>query len=206
VTLQVLGVIAVMVQAVRSIPQALHIVAHKRTDGVSVLAWSLAFACHSSWVVFGATQEVMPVLVANGTTVVGVVAILLTLGRYGRGVARTFLKVAGVVMVLDLLAFALIGPVGIGVIAASTAIVMFVPQVFVVMRAENKQGVSVASWVLILVSSCLWGAYGIASRNWVVAMGTAVIVPSAVVILVQVLRSGAPIDHQPVNDDMPIAS
>ena len=200
------GVASIISSIIRSWPQAVRIVKRRETVGVSALSWSLAFACNISWVAYAAGAHTTPPLIANLLTGVGVLAILGSLERERRsGVVPVAAAVVATAVVCDVVAGLLFGAAGIGWVAASISIVMFLPQVVAVMTHE-VDGVSPLTWWLIGASSSIWGTYGLLTDQWELVVGTFVVVPAAAVILVRVATKRVVLPSPPQSRDYPIAS
>jgi uncharacterized protein with PQ loop repeat len=73
-------------------------------------------------------------------------------------------------------------------IAVGGAVVIYLPQMILTLRSRDLVGVSIVSWVLALVTSLAWTLYGVLIHQPPVALPAVVMIPTTLVILVQVTR------------------
>jgi uncharacterized protein with PQ loop repeat len=66
--------------------------------------------------------------------------------------------------------------------------VIYLPQMVTTLRSRNLMGVSVVSWALALVTGIAWALYGVLIHQPPVALPAVVMVPTTLVILIQVSR------------------
>jgi uncharacterized protein with PQ loop repeat len=73
-------------------------------------------------------------------------------------------------------------------IAVGSAVVIYLPQMMMTLRSRNLEGVSVVSWAFALVTGLAWALYGVMIRQPPVSLPAVVMIPTTLVILVQVTR------------------
>jgi uncharacterized protein with PQ loop repeat len=73
-------------------------------------------------------------------------------------------------------------------IAVGGGVVLYLPQMMMTLRSRNLEGVSVVSWALALVTGLAWALYGVLIHQPPVALPAVALIPTTLVILVQVAR------------------
>jgi uncharacterized protein with PQ loop repeat len=73
-------------------------------------------------------------------------------------------------------------------IAVGGAVVIYLPQMMMTLRSKNLVGVSVVSWALALVTGLAWALYGLLIHQPPIALPAVVMIPTTLVILIQVTR------------------
>jgi uncharacterized protein with PQ loop repeat len=73
-------------------------------------------------------------------------------------------------------------------IAVGGAVVIYLPQMMMTLRSRNLEGVSVVSWALALATGLAWALYGVLIHQPPVSLPAVVMIPTTLVILVQVMR------------------
>ena len=77
----------------------------------------------------------------------------------------------------------------IGAIAVVVGATGIVPQVIRATRTRHLVGVSVVTFIMVVVMSASWGIYGVMIKDLYVALPNVVIVPSALFISVRAIQS-----------------
>jgi len=73
-------------------------------------------------------------------------------------------------------------------VAVASSIIIYLPQLALVIRPKDLTGVSAISWFTACITAMCWLVYGFLIHQPAVAVPSFVMLPSAMVILVQVLR------------------
>jgi uncharacterized protein with PQ loop repeat len=73
-------------------------------------------------------------------------------------------------------------------IAVGGALVNYLPQMVLTLRSSTLGGVSLVSWALALVTGLAWALYGVLIHQLPVSLPAVVMIPTTLVILVQVTR------------------
>lgn len=63
-----IGYLAGILTTACYVPQALHVIVSRRTEGISLLAYSLLFTGILLWLVYGILISSWPIILANGIT------------------------------------------------------------------------------------------------------------------------------------------
>ena len=64
----VIGLVAAFLTTISFLPQAIKTIRSRRTDGISVLMYSLFVIGVAIWLIYGLMIGSMPILIANGAT------------------------------------------------------------------------------------------------------------------------------------------
>ena len=177
-----LGAVAIVLQQLRTWPQAVRIIRRKDASGVSVASWSLALVSCVTWLEYGIVFKDPVFIINNVFNLAGTVAILLALVRHaGASPALPLLVALGTTAVVWLMNV-LGGRTAVGTAATLMGIAMFLPQVIKVFRSPTS-GVSPVTWALVSLSSLSWLAYGLVMHQPAVWISHLVILPCAVTVL-----------------------
>ncbi|MEI7668657.1 MAG: SemiSWEET transporter [Pseudomonadota bacterium] len=65
---EIIGLIAAILTTACYIPQVYHVIKERKTDGISLLAYSLLFCGVSLWLIYGIMKNDFPIIFANGVT------------------------------------------------------------------------------------------------------------------------------------------
>src|SRR5487761_2065687 len=191
-----LAIIAPALTIMQSWAQAVRI---RRTgaDGVSLATWLLTVFVAQTWLCYGFVFHVPAEVWAN-VPAMGVALVVAFLA------ARSQAKLAGsVVAYVGLLATTLVAVWAgsmvahhwtLSLVAVVSSVVIYLPQLALVVRPRDLTGVSSLSWFLACLTALSWLVYGLLIHQIAVALPSFVMLPAAIVILVQVMR------HQLVND------
>lgn len=160
-------------------------------DGVSLGTWILSVLVSQIWIGYGLVFHVPGELFANTPFLAIATVVVITAGRLNgrrRFVALSYAGVTVLTVLSTLAGLAHSLRWVLATIAVVSAVVIYLPQMLVTLRSSNLIGVSVVSWALALMTSITWGLYGIRIHQPAVALPSVVMIPSALVILIQVSR------------------
>lgn len=182
----VLGYSAVAVGCVQLVPQVTRTVRSRNVAGVAPAMWALLGAQSGAWIVFGTARGLWPSVLVNVMLVVCVTAMLRTMRAVrapGVGAALALLAALLVVEAGILAAFSM---TVLGTFASVLSSLVFYPQVVVALRAIDLSGLSRASWLIAVVASSQWAAFGFAAGEpavWASAVHNLVLATLVVVRL-----------------------
>ncbi len=185
-----LAVLAPVLTILQSGAQARRI-RHTGAKGVSLETWLLSVFVSQTWLCYGFVFHVPAEIWANvpAMSVALVVAYLAATSqeRFARSVviyAGLFAITAGATW-----AGASAGHHWIlADVSVMSSVVIYVPQLIVVIRAKDLTGVSALSWFLACLTAASWLIYGFLIHQLAVALPSLVMLPAATYILVGVLR------------------
>lgn len=185
-----LAVVAPVLTIIQCLIQALRI--HRSgARGVSLATWLFSVFCGAIWLSYGFLFHVPAEVVASAPfLVMATVVVALSAHdqhRVGRALAG-LLGLAALTLGATLLGTDHAHRWVVAVLAVASSVVLYLPQLVVALRSRDLSGVSVVSAALGLVTSGCWLAYGLLIHQPPIYLPCAVIIPSIVIILVQVAR------------------
>lgn len=78
----------------------------------------------------------------------------------------------------------------IGYAAACVAAVIFLPQVIQTIKTKDTSGLSMPTFVLMVISNTLWATYGFMTMDYAIILSQVFLSPMALIILGYKLRFG----------------
>lgn len=180
---ELIGWLASVLFISRLLPQPFRLVRTGLPEGVSPLAAMNAVISETAWLIYGLQAGLVPVwAVSVAALVPGIWTVVLLRGR----VRRHHLVRAGLWLAVIALAWA----AGVlGVILGGTVLVSVGPQVWTALRERDLRGLSVYTWLLAIGDALMWGAYGLAVDDPALLGYAAVLVTSAVIVLVRMAQT-----------------
>lgn len=182
----VLGVIAIVLQNVRTWPQVIRILRLQDATGVSTTTWSLATASHVVWLTYALVISDAVLTINNIVAGLGPASVLAALVHQRATSIRNATAAPILVGGIGVVALWTIGENALAVIAVAIGAVMFIPQVVKVCRSSTT-GVSITTWLLLMFSSLSWIAYGITADIPAILAAHAVVLPSSIIVLSKVV-------------------
>ncbi len=185
-----LGVIAPLFAILQCVAQAMRI---NRTGavGVSMSTWILSAAVSETWLGYGSSFHVAAEIYANIPYVIVSAYVVWVAARsehvVGRGCAR-FLGASALAVLISLTGLSHHWRWILASVAVGGAVVIYIPQMLVTLRSRDLTGVSIVSWSLALITGVAWALYGELIHQLPVALPAVVLIPSTIVILIQVAR------------------
>jgi uncharacterized protein with PQ loop repeat len=180
-----LGIMVIVLQQVRALPQSIRIVWRRDTTGVSVVTWCLVLANIVLWGGYGYLVSDTVLIVNNTISMFAAGAVLVALVIHGA--TRWWLPVAvGVgTVVSTILLDRVFNAEAVGLVGAVLGIVMFIPQAVKVFRSPTS-GVSPLTWFLTVLSSISWIVYAWLADIPSILLAHSILLPTAIVILARV--------------------
>lgn len=171
-----------------TIPQAYRVVKRKTVEGISVPSQLQNVSGSILWVVYGIASSSHLVVLANIMTICGfgTVVVMQVRLKVVSMMRVLFIEISVVIasIVAMLISLNLLG--SIAVIVGATGIV---PQVIRAAKTTHLVGVSVVTFIMVIVMSASWGIYGLMINDPYVALPNIVIVPSALFITIRAVQS-----------------
>lgn len=186
--LDIFSVWCISLSFIFTIPQAYRVVKRKTVEGISVPSQLQNVSGSILWVVYGFASSVHLVVLANVVTICGFGTVVLMQVRLGAISLTRALTVELSVLAAAFLALAISRDV-LGVLAVLVGATGIVPQVIRAATTNHLVGISVVTFVLVIVMSASWGIYGIIINDLYVALPNAVITPSALFISIRAVQS-----------------
>jgi uncharacterized protein with PQ loop repeat len=184
----VLGAVVLVLAVAVTLPQFTRTVIRGGTAGLSFVSLGNTTVSSTAWCVYAVLEGDFWLLVTSLVYALGFGAVTVAY------VARTrqpagwrwvagwllFVSVAIAGSVTDVF------PLGLSVAVVVGAVAWGAPQVVKVWRSDSVTGVSVTSWVMVLVDASLWGVYATLSDLPALAAWAILAVTSAVAVLSRV--------------------
>ncbi len=140
------------------------------------------------WVVYGIAAQTYLVVTANVMTIIGFGVVIIAQVRHRAVSWQRVLVVETAVVSIAIISGVFSRDV-LGVLAVVVGGTGIVPQAIRAARTTHLVGVSVATFVMVVVMSVSWGIYGLMIGDLYVATPNVVIVPSALFIMLRALQS-----------------
>jgi uncharacterized protein with PQ loop repeat len=159
--------------------------------GVSLATWILSAFVSQIWFCYGLIFHVTAEVVANIPAITVSLVVAFLAARSQEKMARSVLGYLAVTVITVLATFAgsfhdlrwVLATVAIG-----SSIIIYLPQLALVIRPKDLSGVSIISWCLACLTSLGWLVYGILIHQPPLAIPSLVMLPSAFIIFVQASR------------------
>jgi uncharacterized protein with PQ loop repeat len=185
-----IGVIAPLFTVLQCVAQAMRI---NRTGavGVSMSTWILSAFVAETWIGYGFSFRVAAELFANIPYLVVVGYVVFVAARSQKILWRAGASCMGATALGVLVSLTGISHEWrwiLATVAVGGAVVIYLPQMMTTLRSRDLLGVSVVSWTLALVTGFSWALYGVLIHQLAISLPAIVMIPTTLVILVQVTR------------------
>lgn len=148
-------------------PQAIRAYRTSR-NGISLGTWAFFTSITASWLAYGFSQRVLPLILVNLATGPAAWAILARLGTIRALRSRVVLSfLAAPVSALLITIY----PHVLVYVLSLTEVVALLPQLRGTYTTTDLAGVSVATWAITCLAQTLWGIYGLLAHQWALSMG-----------------------------------
>jgi uncharacterized protein with PQ loop repeat len=159
--------------------------------GVSLATWILSALVGQIWFGYGLIFHVTAELVANVPAISVSLVVAFLAAQNQKKMARSVLGWLAVTALTILATVA--GSFHslrwvLATVAVGSAIIIYLPQLALVIRPKDLSGVSILSWCLACLTSLGWLVYGFLIHQPPLAIPSFVMLPSAMIIFVQAAR------------------
>ncbi len=140
-------------------PQVWRMVRHDTSHGVSAFSVAHGVLGSAMWFTYGVSMSRHAIWFSNGSFIIAqliIISVLYRHQRMSRSLLGKFATVLGVLLLITIPA----SPSTVGWMATTLSVTSLIPQVMHVITTENLHGISVASWLMTIVSASSWMAYG----------------------------------------------
>lgn len=185
-----LGVIAPLLTVLQCVAQAMRI-NRAGAVGVSLSTWVLSAFVAETWLGYGLSFHVPAELYANVAFLIVAGYVVLVAARSQnvmRQASGSFMGATALAVLVSLTGLSHHWRWILAAIAVGGAVVIYLPQMMMTLRSRNLVGVSIVSWALALVTGVAWALYGVLIHQSPIALPTVVMIPTTMVILIQVTR------------------
>jgi uncharacterized protein with PQ loop repeat len=159
--------------------------------GVSLGTWLLSAFVAEIWLCYGFVFHVPAEIGANVPCLVVASTVAFLAAQSQERMARSLVGYASLSVVTVLAT--IVGTFHqyrwiMATVAVCSSVVIYLPQLALVIRPKDLSGVSAVSWATACVTALCWLVYGFLIHQPAVALPSVVMLPSAIIILIQVLR------------------
>lgn len=159
--------------------------------GVSLATWILSIFVGQIWFCYGLIFHVTAEVVANVPAIIVSLVVAFLAAQSQEKMARSVMGYLAITAVTILATFA--GSFHelrwvLATVAVGSSIIIYLPQLALVIRPKDLSGVSILSWCLACLTSLGWLVYGFLIHQPALAIPSFVMLPSAFIIFVQAAR------------------
>jgi uncharacterized protein with PQ loop repeat len=159
--------------------------------GVSLATWILSAFMSQIWFCYGLIFHVTAELVANLPAIVVSLVVAFLAARSQNKMARSVMGYLSATVITILATY--VGSFHdlrwvLATVAVGSSIIIYMPQLALVIRPKDLSGVSIISWCLACLTSLGWLVYGFLIHQPPLAIPSFVMLPSAFTIFVQASR------------------
>jgi uncharacterized protein with PQ loop repeat len=159
--------------------------------GVSLATWILSCFVSMIWFCYGFIFHVTAEIVANTPAIIVSAIVAFLAAQSQDKIARSllgFFGVAGVTAAATIAgSFHSLRWV-LATVAIASSIIIYLPQLALVIHPKDLSGVSVVSWLLASLTSLGWFVYGFLIHQPALAVPSFVMFPAAFTVFIQVVR------------------
>lgn len=159
--------------------------------GVSLATWILSAFVSQIWFCYGIIFHVTAEIVANIPAITVSLVVAFLAAQSQEKMTRSVLAYLAVTIITILATLA--GSFHdlrwvLATVAVGSSIIIYLPQLALVLRPKDLSGVSIISWCLACLTSLAWLVYGFLIHQPPLALPSFVMLPSAFIIFVQASR------------------
>jgi uncharacterized protein with PQ loop repeat len=185
-----LAVIAPVITIFQALAQAARI-RSTGAKGVSLATWLLSAFVAQIWLCYGFVFHVPAEVFANVPCLIVASGVAFLAAKSQERLARSITGYAALSTITVIATF--IGTFHalrwiMASVAVASSIIIYLPQLALVIRPKDLTGVSAISWFTACITALCWLIYGFLIHQPAVAVPSFVMLPSALIILIQVLR------------------
>jgi uncharacterized protein with PQ loop repeat len=160
-------------------------------NGVSLATWLLSVFVAQIWFCYGFVFHVTAEIVANIPAMLLASAVAFLAAKSQHKMSRSLLGYATITSVT--IVATVFGTFHetrwiMATVAVASSVIIYLPQLALVIRPKDLTGVSVVSWCIAAITSLAWFVYGILIHQPAVALPSVVMFPAALTVFIQVLR------------------
>ena len=160
----ILGTLGTIIVLVRAVPQLVRLLRAREAYGVSVDTAASSSIVSLGWALYGVLTNQPYLSCASGPAGVIFAIITVLALRFGRQ-AREF-KIAPVWFGVLVLAGAIGGKNGLGMVLPISVLVTNIPQLWVAYKEGNLTDLSLGTWVLSITDGLVWGIYSLIQQDF----------------------------------------
>lgn len=168
-------------------PQVWRMVRHDTSHGVSPISIAHGLVGSALWFTYGISMSRDAIWISNGQFITAQIIIISVLFRHGSmpvALMAKFGTLLGSLLLITIPA----SPSVVGWMATTVSVTSLMPQVVHVIKTENLHGISVASWIMTIVSASSWMIYGWMLNDVIMSVINYFTIPMMVFIVVKAIR------------------
>ena len=158
-----LGGLGTLVGLIRALPQLIRLLRTRDAHGVSLDSAATSSIVSFGWAAYGILTDQLPVTLATGSSGVVFASITVLALRFGRRASE--FRAAPAWLVVLVVAAAVAGDGGLGVLLPVSVLVANVPQLVVAFREVDLSGLSISTWLLSMADGTVWLLYALATGD-----------------------------------------
>ena len=168
-------------------PQVWRMVRHDTSHGISPISIAHGLVGSALWFSYGISMSRHAIWISNGQFITAQLIIISVLYRHGSMKSATLAKFAAVLAALLLITIPA-SPSVVGWMATTVSVTSLMPQVRHVIKTENLHGISVASWLMTIISASSWMIYGWMLDDVIMSVINYFTIPMMVFIMTKAIR------------------
>jgi len=190
----ILGTLGTIIVLVRAVPQLVRLLRAREAYGVSVDTAASSSIVSLGWALYGVLTNQPYLSCASGPAGVIFAIITVLALRFGRQ-AREF-KIAPVWFGVLVLAGAIGGKNGLGMVLPISVLVTNIPQLWVAYKEDNLTDLSLGTWLLCVADGLTWGGYSLIQHDISIMVGSFFQLTTSVLIVALKLANKAKLRKQ----------
>jgi uncharacterized protein with PQ loop repeat len=190
----ILGTLGTIIGLVRATPQLVRLLRSREAYGVSVDTAATSSIVSLGWATYGVLTSQPYVVFATGSSGIIFAIITFLALRFGRQASE--FKIAPVWFGVLVLAGAIGGKNGLGMILPISVLVTNIPQLWVAYKEDNLTDLSLGTWLLCVADGLTWGGYSLFQHDISIMAGSFFQLTTSVLIVALKLAHKAKIQKQ----------
>lgn len=168
-------------------PQVWRMVRHDTSHGISPFSIAHGLVGSALWFTYGVSMGRDAIWISNGQFITAQIIIITVLFRHGSMPVAMMAKFTAALAALLLITVP-VSPSVVGWMATTVSVTSLMPQVFHVIKTENLRGISVASWLMTIMSAASWMIYGWMLDDVIMSVINYFTIPMMVFIMMKAIR------------------
>jgi uncharacterized protein with PQ loop repeat len=190
----ILGTLGMVIVLVRAMPQLVKLLRSREAYGVSVDSAASGSVVSLGWATYGVLTNQPYLSCASGPAGIIFAIITVLALRFGRQ-TREF-KIAPVWFGVLVLAGAIGGKNGLGMVLPISVLVINIPQLGVAYKEDNLTDLSLGTWLLCVADGLTWGGYSLIQHDISIMAGSFFQLTTSVLIVALKLANKAKLRKQ----------
>lgn len=168
-------------------PQVWRMVRHDTSHGISPFSIAHGLVGSALWFSYGISMSREAIWISNGQFITAQLIIISVLLRHGSMKVSLLVKFAAVLSGLLLITIP-VSPSVVGWMATTMSVTSLMPQVRHVIKTENLHGISVASWLMTIISAASWMIYGWMLNDVIMSVINYFTIPMMIFIMTKAIK------------------